>query len=62
MAGITPHRLCGLFFEWPLSTTNKMAYQRNVLAATLLIFFIALSVSGLFSVHGTVVLHSSDSV
>ena len=38
MAGITPHRLCGLSFEWPLSTTNKMAYQRNVLAATLLIF------------------------
>ena len=53
--------LRGLSFERPLSTTNKMADQRNFLAASLKVF-IAHSASGLFSVYRTVVLHSTDSL
>ena len=52
--------MCGLSFERPLSTTNKMADQRNILVGSN--FFIAHSDSGLFPVYGTVVLHSTDSV
>ena len=43
--------LRGLSFERPLSTTNKMADQRNVLAASLNFKFIAYSVRGLLSVY-----------
>ena len=46
-----------LFFERPLSTTNKMADQRNFLAASL----IFLSLIPLAASFQTVVLHSTDS-
>ena len=56
----TVSEMCGLSFERPLSITNKMAYRRIVLAASIF-FLIAHSAKGLFSVYRTLVLYSTDS-
>ena len=55
----TASELHGQSFERPLTKTNKMADQKNFLAASL-IFFFAHSTSGGFSVHRAVVLHFAN--
>ena len=48
-----------LSFEWPLSTTNKMADKRNVLEASVIIF-ITRSACSCFSVSRAIILHSTN--